>query len=234
MRRVLQWHRLSSARLALERQRLEELPYFRLEATDIDEAENFTTLGLLHFMGSRSGARHEFRVRLEYPARFPYVVPRIFDHDRRFTPSLDGHLFTTYEICLTLPERHEFSEGLDTLTAEVLGATLIWFDKRLIFDRTKRWPGPAERHGLHAIIDLLVETQAMPDAIAIGRWLVVHATTPRGTPRKPDLYASCPCGSGKRLKFCHHDELRPLFKRLAQLPPALDLAVALDLKAGEV
>ena len=233
MRTAPQWHQLSADRSARERRRLAELPYFKLETTNIDKALKFIAIGMLHFTGARSGAHQQFRVRLEYPARFPHVPPRMFDHDRRFTPSLDGHLFSTYEICLTLPERHEFSVGLDDLTEEVLGATLIWFHKRLIFDSTKQWPGPAERHGINAVIDLLVERQVVADATAISRWVMSHATAPTGTPGKPDLYAPCPCGSCKRLKFCHRDELQPVFARLAQLPGDCRLAAALDLKEGE-
>ena len=86
----------------------------------------------------------------------------------------------------------------------------------LIFDRTGKWPGVAEKHGIDAVIDLLVERHVINDVTIISTWLHQHATI-NGRPCNPDIYAPCPCGSGKRLKFCHRDDLQPLFKRLMHI-----------------
>jgi hypothetical protein len=229
MRTTRHWYELSTAHRERERHQLAVLPYFTLDRTSINDERRFTAIGTLHFTGRRSGKQHEFRIRLEYPPHFPKETPRVFDHDKRFTTSLDGHLFSTHEICLTLPERSEFSTGSDELTHEVLGATLIWFQKRLIFDRTVHWPGPAEPHGINAVIDLLVERH-VADAITISAWLLTHARTPAGHLAQPDLYAPCPCGSGKRLKFCHRDDLQLIFNRIAHFPTTYQLTEVLEIK----
>jgi hypothetical protein len=232
MRRAPHWYQLSNARLDREREQLSQLPYFTLERTSINEESNFTATGVLHFTSHRTGRHHEFRIRLQYPATFPKEIQRVFDHDQRFTPSLDGHLFSTYELCLTLPERHEFTTGSAGVTEEIVGASLVWFHKRLIFDRTRRWPGPAERHGINAVIDLLVERNVASDAGAISKWLLAHATTPAGHVRTPDLYAPCPCGNGKRVKFCHREDLQLIFHRLARFPTGCQLTDILGIKEG--
>ena len=212
MRRAPQWHQLSRVLAASERERLASAPCFRLEYVATEE--NFTAIGTLHFL-RRCGKEYTFRIRLEYPRHYPKSPPRVFDHERAFTPTLDGHLFDTYEICLTLPERGEFTTISEQLTHDVLTATLVWCHKRLIFDHTGNWPGLAEEHGLRAVMDLLVERRIIPDAATMSTWLKEHATI-SGHPCTPDIYAACPCGSGKRLKFCHREDLRPLFKRLTQ------------------
>jgi ubiquitin-protein ligase len=132
MRSAPHWHQLSPARRDRERERLANTPYFTLERTSTND--RFTAIGTLHFI-RRGGKEYRFRIRLEYPRHYPKRPPHVFDHDHQFAPSLDGHLFSTHEICLTLPERREFSTVSEQLTQEVLGATLVWFHKRLLFDR---------------------------------------------------------------------------------------------------
>ena len=213
MRTVPHWHRLSPARCASERERLTTAPYFTLERVTTED--RFTAIGTLHFT-RRCGKEYRFRIRLEYPRHYPKTPPTVFDHDHVFTPTLDGHLFSTYEICLTLPERAEFTQISEHLTHEVLSATLVWCHKRLIFDRTGKWPGLAEKHGIDAVMDLLIERHIITDATTMSNWLHQHARI-NGRLVTPDIYATCPCGSGKRLKFCHRDDLQPLFKRLTQV-----------------
>lgn len=232
MRPALQWHQISSARRERERLYLASLPYFTLDRTYENDKHYFTAIGILHYTGRRSGRHHAFGVRLEYPREFPKKPLHVFDHNKIFRPSLDGHLFSTHELCLTLTERGEFSLGTETLTEEVLGAALVWLHKRRLFDRTGTWPGPAERHGINAIIDLLVERSVVSSTTAITTWLLAHASTPAGYPREPDIYAPCPCGSGQRLRFCHQEELNLIFQRLARMPRDYALAQLLEAKEG--
>jgi len=134
------------------------------------------------------------------------------------------------KFCITLLEREEFTLGTADLTEHVVSAALLWWRKRVIYDRTGKWPGPAERHGINAVIDLLVERHVAPDATTLSAWLLANATTEQGFARVPDRYAPCPCGSGKATKFCHDDSLRPLVHRLKGFAPHIPLHRGLDLK----
>lgn len=113
---------------------------------------------------------------------------------------------------MTLPDRNEFSTGTDHLTEEVLGASLLWFRKRLLYERGLGWPGQAERHGSGAIFDLIAERLGLTDAEPIIIWMKQHAATPSGRLIGPDVYAACPCGSRKSARFCHPDELKLMAK----------------------
>ena len=229
MKPALHWHEFAPSRLARERTILASLPYFTRERTYFDE-RYFKGVGTVHHRGTRSGRLYELRIMMEYPRNFPRTLPRVFDHDHVFEPSLDGHLFSTHEICLTLPERNEFNTTSDYLTEEILSATLIWFHKRRLFERNRVWPGPAERHGVHAVIDLLIEQQMITDEETILAWLRAHACGSAGNYRAPDRYAPCPCGSEKALKFCHEESLKPLFARLSRITAPSLLASALKTK----
>src|SRR3989338_4248766 len=131
------WYKLSSKRLALEQSVLKDIPYFSLEGKAFDSQKRLIVIGSLNYTLERSGKIENFRVRLVYPDEIPRRIQRVFDHDQRFNIGADGHLIRDYQLCLTLPERKEFSLGSDRLTEEVLGATLIWFDKRLIYEDRK-------------------------------------------------------------------------------------------------
>jgi hypothetical protein len=230
MNRYPQWHELSGSRLQQERALLNGLPYFRRERDSIDKNGAFTVMGVLHYTGQRSGKKDALRIRIVYPRAFPRRCQHLYDHDRVLRVDPDGHLFGDHELCLALQEREAFPLGTADLTEHVLGAALVWWRKRVIYDRTTHWPGPAERHGINAVIDLLVERRVAPDATKLSTWLLAHATTAEGFARVPDRYVPCPCGSGKATKFCHDDALRPLVQRLKTFTPTIPLVRGLDLK----
>jgi hypothetical protein len=198
----------------MERSVLRDIPFFCLEEEAYDHRNRFTAIGTLNYLLERSGKFQNFRVQLLYPDDFPRKIHRVFDHEKIFKPGADGHLLTDYSLCLTLPERKEFSLGADRLTEEVLGATLIWFDKRLIYETTGEWPGLAERHGLLAKFDLILERAELQDNEFIKEWLIKLCSSSSQSSRYAsiDVYMACPCNSGRKLKFCHGEVMRSLFK----------------------
>jgi hypothetical protein len=137
---------------------------------------------------------------MEYPTEYPWDVPRVFDHEKLFQPSANGHLFPDHRLCLSFPLRQEFTLGSDSLSGEVLGASLIWLDKRFIFERTTKWPGEAEEHGWsRPLRQLLVEEanrSAVPSLKAWTNWVVEELVM-------PNIDGGCPCCSGKTFRLCH-------------------------------
>ena len=152
------WYLLAPSRLEAEQEILRSLPFFTF-GHEYFRNQLWIAVGKLHFTWERSHKEENFQIRIEYPDRFAQEVPFVFDDKRVFVTGADGHLFWNHAICLTYPERNQFPLGSKRLTEEVLGAALVWFSKRLIFEKNGRkdWPGPAERHGVLASIDLQVE-----------------------------------------------------------------------------
>lgn len=221
MRTLPPWYKLSSRRLELERSILRSLPYFSLESERFDEQKRFIVVGKLRYRLERSGKNEFFKVRFEYPGDFPKRCQPVYDHDKRFEPGADGHLLSDYQLCLMLPDRVEFSLESEKLTEEVLGAALVWFDKRLIYQRIGKWPGPAERHGALARIDFILERAGLAENRGAVEWAnqFYESACTDGRHLSADVYGPCPCGSGKKLKFCHGEQLRSLLKlfRAAQV-----------------
>jgi hypothetical protein len=194
------WHSGLTCRVAEELSRLAALPYFEVERHFFKEDRAFAVIGVLAHK-SIHGRTDRFRVRLEYPDNYPDAVPAVYDHDQVFQPLADGHLFSDWMVCLTFPDRGEFELGLDNLSEQVLGASLIWFHKRSIFERGDRkdWPGPAELHGMRPRIVLILERTGLFRNAFFMEWVCWLLRSRLA----PNLAGLCPCNSGKGLSGCH-------------------------------
>lgn len=204
-KRRSQW---TPALLDEEKSRLLKLGFFQIE-------ELMTLDGRLQVIGKigsqrpETGKHQSMTVRVEYPAYYPSEVPEVFDHLKTFRPSADGHLFSNHKLCLTFPDRNEFSTRAQALSVEVLGAALLWLDKRMIFERTGCWPGEAEPHGyVKPLRQLLLEEAVRsrnPYLNAWTYWLVDCLIV-------PEPFAGCPCCSGIKFIQCHTELFRLTYR----------------------
>lgn len=172
------------------------------------------------------------RVRLEYPHHYgraltifekcAVVASRhtdsiaVFDHDKVFVPSANGHLFKNHQLCLEYPFRDELSRIPVRAAAEVLGATTLWLFKRNIFERSNQWPGDTEDHGYSAPSRAVAVRAARLSGVNLEPWarLSIDASI------LPRFDKPCPCGSRQTLFTCH--------SRVGQL-----VAIAIILSRGE-
>jgi len=214
MRKIPPWHRLSPRRLETERLILQSLPYFRFENETFGDLNEYLVMGVLSFRQPRSGKIEEFQIRVSYPHRFPAVAHAVFDHEKRFEVCKHGHLFSNCQLCLALPDRKAFSLGTESLTEEVLGASLVWFDKRLLFEANGRiqWPGIDEKHGAEAKVDFILESAGLLQNEAVVQWAYAayQLAILESRFEQIERYGPCPCGSGRKLKFCHGGTLLKL------------------------
>jgi hypothetical protein len=197
-------------RLQHERKALAGIPFFERVAEDIVKGR-YVVCGDLNFMRRFSSKKETFRVRMEYPSDFPKREQRVFDANMRFVPGGLGHMFADHGLCLSLPECEEFSVSTDDLTKEVLSASLVWFHKRLIYERLKKWPGE-EYHGVRPRLEILIERAGLSEACDIKSWIDEIVNNRKEGHQPVDKYSPCPCNSLKPIKFCHWDSLGRFFK----------------------
>jgi hypothetical protein len=187
------------ARIELELSRLGRPGFFSPESHSAHQG-SLRVLGRIGLTFQATGRVEEMDVRLEYPKEYPWEVPSAFDEKKQFQPSAAGHQFPTHKLCLSFPGREEFTLGSEDLAVEVMGASLIWLDKRFIFERTKVWPGEAEEHGwARPFRKLLIEeaNRSKNDCLkAWTDWIVAGFAVPR-------YDAGCPCCSGRMFCHCH-------------------------------
>lgn len=195
-----QWYDGALQRVEEEIAKLKAIPYFNLWEHFFGDRGLQAVGGL----GYRSAHGHQYtlRVRIEYPDNFPDSVPSIFDHDHTFQPGAEGHLLPDWQLCLTFPPRNEFQVGCADLSEQVLGASLIWLDKRLIFEHNdrKKWPGLAEPHGFVVPrILLLLEQFGLTNNALFLEWVT---WLPRSSV-PPRIDGLCPCNGGRTVRHCH-------------------------------
>lgn len=162
--------------------------------------------GLLQIRGvivskeAETGRIQSLKVRIEYPRPYPRKEPQIFDDEERFIPSARGHQFKDYRLCLSFPERREFTLDSEALSQEVLKASLIWLDKRNIFERTTEWPGEAEEHNWSGPYRELLREEVRrcrnSSISAWGDWIIAELVA-------PNYHGGCPCLSGRPFLGCH-------------------------------
>jgi hypothetical protein len=180
--------------------RLEAVEFFRLEEHNL-AGGRFSVIGTVShnrpFCGEES-----LRLRLEYPDDFPQGEPLVFDHEKVFVPSANGHQFQDGRLCLRFPEREEFSKDVNSLSREVIGAAWNWMVKRNVYerDKTKGWPGDAEAHGYAEPYGQLVLEQLIA---ANDSFLDVWAEWAIRARSPVQPHGPCPCLSGRSLTKCH-------------------------------
>lgn len=187
------------ARVEGELLALRSLEFFQYHNHSIDQG-SLRLQGRISAKQPESGKHLSMEVRLEYPVEYPWEIPTVFDQEMHFRPSANGHQFSNYVLCLSFPAREEFTVGSEALSAEVLGASLIWLDKRSIFERTTKWPGEAEEHGwARPFCKLLIEEANLTKSDSMKSWtdwIIAGLVMPR-------FDAGCPCRSGRYFCQCH-------------------------------
>jgi hypothetical protein len=189
----------SPERIDRELELLRQLQFFKY-TTHSFVGDLLQVFGTISVTETVSGRVQSLYIRMEYPSSYPRSVPQVFDHEKVFTPSTAGHQFSNHRLCLSFPLREEFTRDSDGLSTEILGASLIWLDKRSIFERTTKWPGDAEDHSWTGPLrDLLreeVKKDRNPWIGAWTDWIIAELIVPNYRDR-------CPCQSGRVFALCH-------------------------------
>lgn len=155
-----------------------------------------------------------------YPRKEPlaYETAELFEHG-----NLDGHVLREGRLCLWLPTRsqwrgrdpeHSWSWQDRDALLRFVDQVLVFAERHLIWQVTRVWPGGESAHGsegyieyVHEILSCPVE-QLLEFAVAFGESDGI------------DPYTTCPCGSGKKYRFCHREQVRALRRECGCIGPA--------------
>jgi hypothetical protein len=187
------------ARVESELRSLASLKFFEYQTHEVCEG-SFHVIGRIGSRQVETGKLQTMVVSMVYPRQYPWEVPRVLDYEKRFQPSAKGHQFVDYGLCLSFPLRGEFTVGSEALGCEVLRSSLVWLEKRFIFERMGRWPGEQEEHGWSGPLrQLLVEEASKSSAISLRAWTdwIIADLVP------PNYDGGCPCCSGQMFRRCH-------------------------------
>lgn len=189
------------ARVDCELSYLAALKFFEYQWHECHEG-SLRIIGRIGMRQVETGKLQTMVVEVAYPKQYPWDVPRVFDYEKRFKPSAKGHQFVDYGLCLSFPLRDEFALGSDLLSCEILKASLVWLDKRLIFERIDRWPGEQEEHGWAGPLrQIIIEKAGKSESRSLRIWTAWIAADSV----LPNYDGGCPCCSGRAFRQCHRE-----------------------------
>lgn len=158
--------------------------------------------GVLPIVTGISGITHHISTEIRFPDTYPLDEPKAYDAVKRFAalpgrPLADRHLAEDGWCCLWLQSRSEWAAADPDALVHYLRQLFSFFERQLIYDLIKRWPGPEYAHGSEGYAQDIRETlNQSPQMIALYEEILRGRLKPRR--REP-----CPCGSAKPFVSCH-------------------------------
>jgi hypothetical protein len=159
-------------------------------------------VGTIPLVTGPSGVTHRIALEIRFPPTYPREEPAVYDIAHRFKAHegrllADRHLAEDGSCCLWLRSRSEWDARNPDALAHFLRQVVAFFERQLIYDVLRRWPGPEYSHGDEGYAQDVRETlQEEPGMIALYEAIL------RGEP-KPRRRSPCPCGDGRPYVSCH-------------------------------
>ena len=150
-----------------------------------------------------------FDLRMELPVHSPCFEPKVFETGGRIPREPDRHINPDGDCCITVWEHWLATAADQSIAGYINGPLHEYFLGQFWFEKTGRWPFGERAHGTAGL------EQAYAEVLRVAnnrRQLLYHLRLlsqdwPKGHWR-------CPCGSGKRLRYCHRNELEVMHQRV--------------------
>ena len=150
-----------------------------------------------------------FDIKIVTSNRYPVQEPEVFETSGRIPRSPDRHINDDGDCCVTVWEEWLAISDDKRFAAFLNGPLREFFLAQYWFENTGKWPFGERSHGekglVEAFADVLKIQKNKQNVIYYLRLL--SQEWPKG-------HWLCPCGSGKRLRYCHRDDLMLLHKRV--------------------
>lgn len=182
--------------------------------------EDRVTLDGLLPLEAECGIITKVQIRIDFLDNYPEREPLAYDASNRFPHIADRHFYTDGRCCLWHPLKSMWQSEEPKGLIAFLDQVSVFFDRQLIYDVTKTWPGPQYSHGFQGYQEVIVEllggephlvntfARALTGVSGIGR------------------NSLCPCGSGVKYKKCHRDPVETIKSRSSHDPIASEILSA--------
>jgi hypothetical protein len=168
------------------------------------------------------GVHGRVEIEVRFPASYPKKEPTTYDAKRQFDRAAkDGHINADGSCCLWLPSESTWDPADPRALRSYLDQVAVFFHRRLVFEagRERRWPGQERDHGGAGFLEYVREK--LGSKIRLADFMPVLQAS-----GDLDPYAPCPCGSGKKYKWCHRDALEAALAKVDRT--ALQEAITAD------
>jgi hypothetical protein len=150
-----------------------------------------------------------------FPDDYPHNEPAAYDSGDMFRHIADRHFFATGCCCLWLRVESKWNSQDATALFHFLDQVSIFFERQLIYDASpeKIWAWGERGHGIAGYIEFVQEALD-GDALLVSNFTGLLSGREKVEPTSP-----CPCGRGKKFKYCHAQRLAAVIKRLGEDNP---------------
>ncbi len=163
-------------------------------------------------IGSESGLTTTIQTRIVAPDGYPDEEPTAFDVAERFPRDPDAHINPDGSCCLWVWWDSGWDGQQPDAILKFIDQLVIFFHKQLLFEATgrKRWPGEARGHGQAGYKEFVCEALNI-DLALLPVFLSLLVSWPES-----DKYLPCPCGSTRKLRWCHAAAIEALFRKVGR------------------
>ena len=150
----------------------------------------------------QDGAFDAFEIALLLQDGFPKTEPFVWETAGRIPRVADRHIYPTPgNCCLCVWQEWLWKTQHPDFESFLIGPLHSYFVSQSIFELTGDWPFGERDHdqaGLDQALESMLEV--IPNAQTDAALALLSQKKIKG-------HARCPCGSGKRLRSCHFDDL---------------------------
>jgi hypothetical protein len=179
----------------------------------VSRADVLIILEGLFVVSGPDGPFDSYQIKAGIPAEFPTEEPVVFEEggripripDRHVSPKDGNCCLGVWEEWLLTTPNHRFETFLT-------GPMHDYFASQTYFEVKGVWPFGERSHGMLGVVEAYSDLlKVAPDAEIITAYLNLLSL------RQIKGHQLCPCGSGRRLRHCHRDDLSKLTSKISPL-----------------
>lgn len=197
---------------------LEAALLFRQPDLEFSESEKYLRAsGRFHIYETVDGSNvlDSFDVVFCFERSFPENEPYIAETGKRLPRDIDRHVYPWGQCCTCIwPQWRGTVKDL-TVKAFVDGPVRDFFLSQLYFEQHKTWPFGEWRHGRSGLIQAAKSMLGLDGQDLNERQLRAYMSA--ATAKSIKGHWACPCGSGKRLRDCHREQVEALNRKVSKL-----------------
>lgn len=157
----------------------------------------------------KEGAFETYEIELLLQAGFPEVEPFVRETGNKIPRLADRHIYpSTGQCCLCVWQEWLWKTRNPDFEEFLVGPLHSYFVSQSLFDLTGHWPFGERRHDREGLDQALKEMLNVIPTVRFDSALALLSQN------RIKGHAICPCGSGRRLRGCHFEELLSLQSRL--------------------
>jgi hypothetical protein len=140
---------------------------------------------------------------------FPFVEPLVWETAKRIPRDPDRHIYSASgQCCICIWEEWLWTTDCANFQSFVDGPLNSYFVSQSLFELKGQWVFGERRHGKDGIIDAYRRILKLGDQEDVSPYVCLLRH------KKIKGHNICPCGSGKKLRHCHHQFMLDLKEQI--------------------